>query len=477
MIEDTVSKLIMPDAPTLLSGFESIGDNCEFGYVQRNYGAERGGLLRWAISAPDSLTIGLKDRFARLYEYDQLLPVADGMVIDRFYGFHFHSRMRSHVVDGERRFIAGEEERRAIYSDEFEKVQFLKNRLLALLEQADKLLVFKRNFLVPDELAAKIRDLLFAYNPRNVLLLVGTYDKAPGTVWHVGPGLLKASIDRFAPYYKAEDSFYERWLEICRKAYALAAEGVASSPRLDTPEPADGTSGGADAATLVSKEVPEETKPQSGPDILVNDRLSALAAYSGDPWQPSNPYFSRAEKDMAWLWKNVVFPFIEDCDFSESLDLAAGHGRNSPSLLERAKRLYITDIVPGNVEACRKRFADREEVTCFVNNGFDFRPMEDESLTFIYCFDAMVHFDSDVVRSYLRDAKRVLKPGGRAFLHHSNYTGGHDWRTNRCARNFMSKELFEHYALKEGLQIVRQKPINWAGVVDIDCLSLVSKPE
>jgi hypothetical protein len=39
----------------------------------------------------------------------------------------------------------------------------------------------------------------------------------------------------------------------------------------------------------------------------------------------------------------------------------------------------------------------------------------------------------------------------------------------------MSKELFEHYALKEGLEIVRQKKINW-GVVDGDCLSLVARP-
>jgi hypothetical protein len=40
----------------------------------------------------------------------------------------------------------------------------------------------------------------------------------------------------------------------------------------------------------------------------------------------------------------------------------------------------------------------------------------------------------------------------------------------------MSKEFFEHYALKEGLRIIRQKVINWGSVPSSDCLSLVEKP-
>ena len=35
----------------------------------------------------------------------------------------------------------------------------------------------------------------------------------------------------------------------------------------------------------------------------------------------------------------------------------------------------------------------------------------------------MVHFDSDVVRAYLKEFRRILKPGGHGFCHHSNYTG------------------------------------------------------
>ena len=68
-----------------------------------------------------------------------------------------------------------------------------------------------------------------------------------------------------------------------------------------------------------------------------------------------------------------------------------------------------------------------------------------------------------------------LAPGGRGFFHHSNYTGGHDWRTNPSSRNFMTKELFAHYARKEGLNVISQRVINWGSNPGIDCLTLVEQ--
>ena len=35
-----------------IESYISLGDNCEFGFVQRNAGFEPSGLLRWAIAKP-----------------------------------------------------------------------------------------------------------------------------------------------------------------------------------------------------------------------------------------------------------------------------------------------------------------------------------------------------------------------------------------------------------------------------------------
>ena len=184
----------------------------------------------------------------------------------------------------------------------------------------------------------------------------------------------------------------------------------------------------------------------------------------------------KGQKPMVPSWDAVIWPFIGDCDFRHTLDLACGGGRNSTMLIPLAETHVVMDILADNVEACRARFAGHPNVECYVCNGYDLRPVTDESLTLVYCFDAMVHFDSDVVRSYLHDTRRVLKPGGRGFFHHSALPLGPDWRRNQGARAFMTPELFAHYAHKEGLKLVRQKVLDWGNSTACDCVSLVERP-
>ena len=207
------------------------------------------------------------------------------------------------------------------------------------------------------------------------------------------------------------------------------------------------------------------------------DQLAMLARQIGENWVET-PYFDQAEQDTDWHWHDFVFPMIQDCDFSVVLDLAAGHGRNAAKLLELAEKLYIVDVNEENVEFCRRRFEGDERVSFLLCDGISLTGIPDGEISLAYCFDSMVHFDSDVVRAYLGEFRRVLRPGGRGMCHHSNYTAQPstpDFRANPHWRNFMSRELFEHYCYKEGLAVIHAQVIDW-GVPELDCITVFEKP-
>ena len=188
-------------------------------------------------------------------------------------------------------------------------------------------------------------------------------------------------------------------------------------------------------------------------------------------------YYDDAEKVMDDAWDRLVWPFIKDCDFSSVVDLAAGHGRNSDKLKEMADHIHIVDINQSNIDFCKNRFAANPKFRFSKTNGISLGAIPSNSVTLVYSFDSMVHFDSDVIRAYLAEFRRVLKPGGRGFCHHSNYIGNPcgDFRKHKGWRNFMSRELFAHYCAKEGLVVIRSKLIDWVDP-EVDCFTLFERP-
>lgn len=196
-------------------------------------------------------------------------------------------------------------------------------------------------------------------------------------------------------------------------------------------------------------------------------------------WRNS-PYYDAAEGAMVRQWTNLVEPIIKNSDFTTVVDLAAGHGRNSQFLLPLCKTLYIVDIHAENVDFCRHRFGDDPRIRYIKNNGLDLDGIASESVTLVYCFDAMVHFHSDVVRSYLKEFHRILVPGGTAFCHHSNSTndpGGLRLDRHVQGRNFMTKDMFGHYCVLEGFEIIHAREIDWGGSPKLDCVTYFKKPD
>jgi SAM-dependent methyltransferase len=227
-----------------------------------------------------------------------------------------------------------------------------------------------------------------------------------------------------------------------------------------------------------SKEKPKASPLEDDAEEL--DSLHEYAKLSGDPFKDVDlEYFEVAENSMEPLWNELIWPMVKHLDFTCVVDLAAGHGRNSAILRRYAKNLIIADINQECIDVCKQRFQGDKNITYLKNDGASLRGIEDNRLTLVYSFDSMVHFDSDVIRNYLEEFHRVLVAGGSCFCHHSNYTGnpGGAFQESPHWRNFMSKELFAHYSKKAGLQVIEQKVIDWGGTPDLDCLSVLRKPD
>ncbi|MEM7565699.1 MAG: class I SAM-dependent methyltransferase [Pseudomonadota bacterium] len=210
-------------------------------------------------------------------------------------------------------------------------------------------------------------------------------------------------------------------------------------------------------------------------------RLSNLADTEGMLWgeDVAEDYHGRATRDMALHWRMFLADVFarHTFDLARSVDIAAGFGRNTRKLLELgAGHVIAVDVNPDCIARLETNFAN-DPVTVLHNNGHDIAGIDAESRTFVYSFDAMVHFDTEIVFAYIHEFFRVLEPGGMALIHHSNFTGnpGGDFRDNPHWRNYMSLELFGHIAKRGGFEIVDQVPITW-GIEGLDGITVLRRP-
>lgn len=203
-------------------------------------------------------------------------------------------------------------------------------------------------------------------------------------------------------------------------------------------------------------------------------------------WEATS-YYDRAEKTIDHQLSTYILPLInkKKYDFSRTLELAPGHGRNTNILKKMAKEIHLVDANKTCINYCKERFKNYRGPCRFfyyVNDGYSLSQIAAGIMTFIYSWDSMVHFEKSLMRAYLKEFHRVLKPSGYGLVHHSNYgslsekadikiQNNPHWRSN------MSAKLFIKYCSDIGLQIEEQRIIQWGTVKDLDCISVFRKVE
>lgn len=195
----------------------------------------------------------------------------------------------------------------------------------------------------------------------------------------------------------------------------------------------------------------------------------------------NDKWFVDAEREdaveMFWGENTIFYRCFQELDLQNVIELACGRGRHVSHYKDKAEKITLVDILDENMDICKKRFWDADNITYYHNNGYNLEQLPDETYTSLFTYDSMVHFEMMDVYEYLKDIYRVLQVGAKALFHHSNYHN--DYLANFAhaphARCFMSKELFAYLANRIGFKVLEQEVIDWYGEKGLDCITLVEK--
>jgi tetratricopeptide (TPR) repeat protein len=197
--------------------FESLGHSCEFGLVQRRFGAEPISLLRWNSIHLPQLVHALERKFVHIERPDNLvLAEAGGEYIlrDLTYLTTMHSFVRVGQAEPERLLV-----------QQGKRLAFLRRKLMDDLAAGEKIFVHVDNEMRPETEWAALHRAFRACSP-GVLLYVRLAERPAqiGTVEDAGNGLLLGHIDRLG---RGDDGSwnisFDVWMALCRTAWELSA--------------------------------------------------------------------------------------------------------------------------------------------------------------------------------------------------------------------------------------------------------------
>jgi hypothetical protein len=196
--------------------FESLGDNCEFGFYQRGLGVEQLGLLRWAGISLRSLITAVSKKFLVSY------PALDAHISVEGNTHEYMLKIPALGWSGHTFTHEGTADKDEVLKKHLKFFKFLSQKLIDQIESADRIFVFRQNGPMIDNSIYVLHDIISWYGTNTLLWVVeAEHDYMPGDVHWVRRGLMKGHTRRLSLAANGTLVSHESWSAICRNALTL----------------------------------------------------------------------------------------------------------------------------------------------------------------------------------------------------------------------------------------------------------------
>jgi SAM-dependent methyltransferase len=124
--------------------------------------------------------------------------------------------------------------------------------------------------------------------------------------------------------------------------------------------------------------------------------------------------------------------------YGVAVEIGAGLGRVCRALAARFERVVGVDVSPEMVARARELVPD-DRITFELNDGVTL-PVPDAHADLVVSFTVFQHIPKlSLIRSYVREAARVLRPGGLFAFQWNNLPGPTRWRVRRAVLSALQR--------------------------------------
>jgi ubiquinone/menaquinone biosynthesis C-methylase UbiE len=110
------------------------------------------------------------------------------------------------------------------------------------------------------------------------------------------------------------------------------------------------------------------------------------------------------------------------------LEIGCGVGRVGKQLAPMCRKWIGCDVSPHMLKLAAKRLANFRNIELHEITGFDLRGLPDEHVDMVYSTVVFMHLEEWDRFSYVLEAWRVLRPGGRIFVDNVNLCSDEGWK-------------------------------------------------